>query len=58
METINVELHDGAWAARWSDPDIRILMGTDLIPTPFLVGTPREKVVTRLQALNPGYKVS
>lgn len=51
---------DKVWMATYSGPEaqrIQDLMGTVDIPTAYLSGTSKAKVMSTLAALNPGYEV-
>ena len=54
MKVIKVYLEDGGWMTdSVGDQATLELFGTTKLPTPFLEGTPVEKVVAVLQELNP-----
>jgi len=46
-----------AWCVRFTDPQITEIMGTDTIPTPYLLRVDKDKVIAELQRLNPEYEV-
>jgi hypothetical protein len=52
-ETITMYKSNAGWMARFSDPEVLSLFGTDKLPTAFTVQASKEEVVTTMQALNP-----
>ncbi len=58
-ETIEVKRNDktGAWDAKFSDPETVKLFGVDMLPTSYLLPMPKDKVVAKIQALNPTCRV-
>ena len=57
METIKLYKSNGSWIAWHSDPKIKEIMGTDLIPTAFTDQMPAGTVQHRIQVLNPNCRV-
>lgn len=53
MHTITIKPGQQEWVAVHTDPTIMELFGTDTLPTPFLLSTPREVVQVELMQLNP-----
>ena len=53
MHTITIKAGQREWLAVHTDPTIMDLFGTDTLPTPFLLATPREVVQAELMRLNP-----
>lgn len=51
--TITIKAGTREWLAVHSDPTIAELFGTDTLPTPFLLSTPREYVQVELTKRNP-----
>ena len=58
-ETIQiVENKDtNTWDARVSECDVNEILGTDTAPTAYTLAMPKDKVVAKIQALNPDCKV-
>ncbi len=47
-----------SWVAWFKDDgETKKLMGTDVLPTPFTLKTPRHDVIKALSELNPTYQV-
>ena len=58
MATIKLFLHDGVWFARHSDPEIKTIMGTDTIPTPWCEGADVAEMFDALRDRNPAAEVT
>ena len=46
------------WLTRHSDPGVRELFGTDVIPTPYFAETPEAVVLAKLRERNPDHVVT
>ena len=57
-ETIKLYRLKGGWVARFSDPTITELFGTDTIPTPYLYAADSETVLAEITKLNPNCQVT
>ncbi len=58
MNPIILQIVGRAWVARYPDDDeVAQMMGTPCVETAFLAGMPGEEVRTKIQALNPEYRV-
>lgn len=57
MHTITLFRANGSWVARFSDPEVATLFGTDTIPTPYRDHAPAEIVLADIQMRNPGCDV-
>jgi len=57
MFRIYLYLEDGKWVTRWTDNYIKLLFGTDIIPTSFTERTKPEVVLKLVQERNKGYEV-
>jgi len=58
METIKLFISGGEWMARFSDPSIQRLFGTDTIPTSFTSQASQVTVQARIETLNPDCEVT
>lgn len=52
-QTITLFRLDGYWMARHSDPMVKQLFGTDILPTPYSSASPSRAVKERIEELNP-----
>jgi len=57
-KTITLKLVNGQWMARHSDPAVRVLFGTDTLPTAYTSSTSSETVRLEIQAKNPEFEVN
>lgn len=57
-ETITLQRKDGRWMATFKPgKKTRQFFGTDTIPTPFMDTVEADKVLERIQLLNPGVPI-
>lgn len=56
--TIKLFIDNGHWMAKFSEPEIVELFGTDTIETAFMAAAPADRVLPEIQALNPHCIVS
>ena len=56
--TIKLYRLKGGWVARFSDPTITELFGTDTIETPYPYEADRETVLAEITRLNPNSQVT
>jgi hypothetical protein len=52
-ETLTILPIGNSWHVRTDNQKTKELFGTDTLPTPFLISTPADYVLAKLQALNP-----
>lgn len=55
--TIRLFLDGAGWMSETNDPEIVALLGTGLLPTPFLRGTSGGEALSFVQKLNPNAEV-
>jgi hypothetical protein len=53
MELIEVYKNGGHWVAKYNNPEIVELFGTDVLPTAFTESASADLVYSELQARNP-----
>lgn len=53
MYVIEVMKRETGWVARFSDPQVEALFGTDTLPTAFTGKADAERVVAEVRRLNP-----
>jgi len=53
MHTIELILIGRTWMTKNSDPEVKRLFGTDMLPTPFTEYANRNEVMKTIQGLNP-----
>jgi len=57
-ETIKIYRLRSGWTAKFSDPTIKELFGTDTIETPYPYEADRETVLAEITRLNPNSQVT
>ena len=55
--TIKLFPDKGIWMTEWDDPAVIDLMGSNVIPTPYLDTYPMSRVLEDLRTRNPEYTV-
>lgn len=57
MTTMRVWSDGQQWLVTNDDPEVRVLFGTDTLPTPFLARAKASVVLAEIRRLNPGADV-
>lgn len=57
MHTIELFKSGDQWVAKFSDPSVREIMGTDTIPTPYRASAAAEVVLASVQRKNPDARI-
>jgi len=60
MTTIKLMIEDGMWVAEWCGDEearVRVLFGTNVVPTPFAARSDAEMVRGEIVRLNPNCNV-